>query len=705
MRQIFTLLLLCAFTVSFGQVLNETFDDATGFTTSSGFFSDGNGDYLGIAGGVDDYGTGTVPSALKAYTGFTGGFLTGMDLDGEGATLPITVQWTGLDIAGLTDLNFSGAFAEFFDSPGDIDEADFILFEYQIDGGGYQNLISFVGADFSSGTNNGFFREDTNFDGTGDGGLMGDAAATFLKTMTGTGSLLDVRVSINLNSGDEDFAMDDIVITGTSSIDTTPPVITCPTNIMMDNDAGLCDAIVSFMDATATDDTDPNPTVTQTAGPASGSTFSLGDTDITFTATDAAGNMSMCTFTVTVLDAEAPVVVCAANINVDNEAGLCGAVVTYDPIIFSDNCPEPTITETTITTGFLGGNGFHGNMFDINALNNITIKSFDVNLTSASGDFEVYFKTGSYAGSEQNPGDWTLVGSVAGVTSNGPDVATPLDLDLMVSLEAGMTYAFYVTSTGADVSYTNGVTEGAVLVSNTDLEVLEGRGNEYPFLDNFSPRNFNGNIIYTTGGFGVALTSGLPSGSEFPVGTTTVTYEVTDAVGNVGSCSFDVTVNDVEDPVVTCPVEQMVDGDANDMYEIPNYDDNGLVVVTDNCQGSTISQTPAAGTMVGLGTTQVIITATDAAGNVVTCNFDVIVNELLGIGTNSLSNVSMYPNPSSGIVNVSTNVTKLKVLNLLGQIVLTTTENKFDVSSLKTGNYLVEITTNEGTATKKLIVQ
>jgi len=38
------------------------------------------------------------------------------------------------------------------------------------------------------------------------------------------------------------------------------------------------------------------------------------------------------------------------------------------------------------------------------------------------------------------------------------------------------------------------------------------------------------------------LVSGLPSGSPFPTGTTTVTYTYTDADGNIGSCTFEVTV-------------------------------------------------------------------------------------------------------------------------------------------------------------------
>ncbi|HPE87092.1 MAG TPA: HYR domain-containing protein, partial [Bacteroidales bacterium] len=57
-------------------------------------------------------------------------------------------------------------------------------------------------------------------------------------------------------------------------------------------------------------------------------------------------------------------------------------------------------------------------------------------------------------------------------------------------------------------------------------------------------------------------TGGLPSGSAFPVGTTTNTFEVTDASGNTTTCSFTVTVNDTENPTLTCPADITVSNDA-----------------------------------------------------------------------------------------------------------------------------------------------
>ena len=326
MKKTFMLLCLLVFNLSFGQVLDEQFDSNAGFTTSTPFFSDGFSDYFGLAV-VNDYNGDATPNNLKAYSGFTGGYLAGMDLDGEGATLPISVSWTGLDISGLTALSFSGQFAEFFDSPGDIDAADFILVEYQIDGGGYQNLIAFEGTNFSSGTNNGVFAEDTNFDGTGDGTILTGTAQAFTKSIAGSGTTLDLRLTVSVNSGDEDFAVDTFQITGTPALG-NPPVIACPGDIVVNNDTGICGAVVFFGDAIATDPDGDLDTVVQTGGMPNGSTFPVGDSIIEYTATDLNGNTATCQFTITVEDNENPVAMCQ---NITVELNPVTGMVSVNP--------------------------------------------------------------------------------------------------------------------------------------------------------------------------------------------------------------------------------------------------------------------------------------------------------------------------------------------------------------------------------------
>jgi subtilisin-like proprotein convertase family protein len=115
-----------------------------------------------------------------------------------------------------------------------------------------------------------------------------------------------LQPGINLFGATADIVMS--VCTSTSL--GLPPVISCPMDITVSNDPGVCGANVSFADAIALDPEDGQIPTTQTGGPASGDLFPVGDTDVTFSATDSDGNTSTCTFTVTVEDTEAPVVVC-----------------------------------------------------------------------------------------------------------------------------------------------------------------------------------------------------------------------------------------------------------------------------------------------------------------------------------------------------------------------------------------------------------
>jgi hypothetical protein len=88
------------------------------------------------------------------------------------------------------------------------------------------------------------------------------------------------------------------------------------------------------------------------------------------------------------------------------------------------------------------------------------------------------------------------------------------------------------------------------------------------------------------GGEGIVFeqTSGLSSGSFFPVGITTNTFELTNSTGDVATCSFNVTVYDAELPVIT---------DLNENYE-PLWPSNHKMVpvfieyiTQDNCNIST----------------------------------------------------------------------------------------------------------------------
>ena len=172
------------------------------------------------------------------------------------------------------------------------------------------------------------------------------------------------------------------------------------------------------------------------------------------------------------------------------------------PILFA--ATAAVTAQSPLTTTFAGGNGQSGNMFEVVATSTgagVTIQYFDVNTNStAPADFEVYTLAGSYAGQENNASAWTLVGSAAGVPCNGFGVATLLPICVDLYVAPGATQSFYVTHSDANImAYTNGTATGSLYTSNADLEFYEGSGHAYPFLSNFNPRVWNGNINYAVG--------------------------------------------------------------------------------------------------------------------------------------------------------------------------------------------------------------
>jgi hypothetical protein len=204
-------------------VLSEDFSDDLGFTKLDGagaagtFFSAGNYDHWGISDGTTggDFDGGAAPDITGRYTGLTGNFLVGQDLNHvAGTVLPSTLRWSGLDITGLSDLQVSLKLAEALASDGnnDIDDLDYIRIEAVIDGGAPVLVAELRG----DATFNGLFREDTDADLVGDGPVaVGPAAQTFEFDIAGSGTTLDLVLSVSADAGDEDVAVDDVTVSGT----------------------------------------------------------------------------------------------------------------------------------------------------------------------------------------------------------------------------------------------------------------------------------------------------------------------------------------------------------------------------------------------------------------------------------------------------------------------------------------------------------
>jgi PKD repeat protein len=153
----------------------------------------------------------------------------------------------------------------------------------------------------------------------------------------------------------------------------------------------------------------------------------------------------------------------------------------------------------SLLTTLAAGNNHRGNMFDVVAINTVIITAFDAH-PQANTDIEIYYRAGAFAGFETSSVGWTLVGS-ASVIAQPLGTATPVPMYVGVTIPAGQTYSFYVTSSNVAVSlnYTDGTGEGNIWSQDANIQFLEGKGMEYPFTNgggSFSPRIFNGFIHY-----------------------------------------------------------------------------------------------------------------------------------------------------------------------------------------------------------------
>ncbi|WP_010180518.1 T9SS type A sorting domain-containing protein [Aquimarina agarilytica] len=88
--------------------------------------------------------------------------------------------------------------------------------------------------------------------------------------------------------------------------------------------------------------------------------------------------------------------------------------------------------------------------------------------------------------------------------------------------------------------------------------------------------------------------------------------------------------------------------------------------------------------------------------------FTLNVTENPTLSTNDFDlpeDVSLSPNPiQGGVVTVNSTVDEVTITNIVGQIVLKTKENSFDVSGLASGLYFVKISSEVGQGVRKLIV-
>lgn len=360
-----------------------------------------------------------------------------------------------------------------------------------------------------------------------------------------------------------------------------------------------------------------SPTLTQTSGLPSGSLFPVGTTTNTFLAADPFGNTQTCSFIVTVTDNSAPVFTNVPNgISQNTDPGQCGAVVSWPGMTITDNC-TPTVTS----------NYNSGDLFPVGT-STVTVIAADPSGNTDSVSFTVTVTDNTAPVITNIPSNMSLsadsnfCGAVA--TWNAPSVSEGCSYTLASNYNSGDTLPVgitVVTYIATDASGNSDTASFTVVVSDDMVPVLSGMPSS---IQQNNDSNQCGAVVMwnapvASDNCSVSVTSNYNSGDTFPIGTTTVTYVVSDASGNSDSASFTVTVTDAQAPVINCPQNMSVcEGVVT--FNTP--------VATDNCAVPSVVQTsgPQSGAPLTPGTYTIVFTATDSAGNSSTCSFDILVN-------------------------------------------------------------------------------
>ncbi len=398
--------------------------------------------------------------------------------------------------------------------------------------------------------------------------------------------------------------------------DNEAPQITCPSDVTVSAANGSCSAIATYAVATATD----NCSATITYSKASNTSFNVGETIVTATATDAAGNTATCSFTVTVEDNQDPTVSCPGNVTVNAAIGSCSVVVTYAAATASDNCSATVTYSQASNTSFSVGE------------HTVTVTATDPAGNTATCEFTITVNDTQNPVFSSCPSNVTVnadLDDCAAIVTFAAATATDnCSATITYSQESNTSFAVgvhTVTATATDPAGNTATCSFSVTVNDNQAPVLAdcptnitltADAGECTTVVTYDPASVTDNCSAT-------ISYSTASGATMSVGVHTITVTATDPTGNSSTCTFSVTIEDTELPVITCPSDVTISTANNSCQATVTY---AAATVTDNCS-ATLSYSHPSGSTFSIGATTVTVTATDASNNTVTCTFEVLVED------------------------------------------------------------------------------
>jgi len=533
-------------------------------------------------------------------------------------------------------------------------------------------------------------------------------------TITGATNLVTLTVT------DDDGNSIDVSF-NVEVVDITDPVITSThSDQTVDANANCEAALPDYTgDITATDNCDISLDVTQS--PLAGTTISGSANQVTLTVTDDAGNDVDVSFNVEVVDVTDPVITSTHNDQAINDVTNCSGVLpdyTGD-VIATDNCDVSLeVTQLPIA----------GTSVSVSVTVTLTVTDDNGNFESVNFNVAVADNTDPVITSTH---DDETIDAVANCQVGLPDYTANVtatdncDTDLDVSQSpvvgtsiSGSTNQVTLTVTddtgnNVDVSFNVEVVDNSnpVITSTHNDQSIDADASCEAVLPDYT-----GDVTATDNcDATLDVTQSPVAGTSISGATNQVTLTVTDDAGNSVDISFNVEVIDNISPTITCLENQTVYYLTGQTFYTVSGTEFDPVSTNDNCgiTGTTNdfnNLETLEGAELPIGTTTIIWTVTDDAGNFATCSFDVTVSETVGISNLSKSGISIYPNPTNGILKLEfkqIKVQKIRISDLSGRTKLEKTEiqpnETINLSHLRDGIYIIRIQTDKEIFITKIV--
>ena len=506
-------------------------------------------------------------------------------------------------------------------------------------------VFIFIGIDTTIKAQSGIYESYAVLDSNGAGNTYYDLQASIGNTDFNQLNFSTQNANNGINNFRAKFAADN------------PPTAVCKSITVQLDGFGNATITASEIDGGSTDDLGISSiSASQTAFTCA----NLGVNSITLTVTDSSNQTDTCIATVTIIDNQAPTIACPSNITQSTDAGLCTAMVTYVAPVGTDNCSGATTIQTAgLVSGATFPVGTTTNTFEVTDVAGLkTSCSFTVTVVdnqaptlTCPANISVNNTTG------------TCGAAVTYTTPVGTDNCSGATTIQTAGLVSGATFPVGTTTNTFEVTDAAGLKTSCSFT----VTVIDNQAPPIACPANISVNNTTGTcgavVTYVApvgtdncSGATTTQTAGLASGATFPVGTTTNTFEVTDAAGLKTSCSFTVTVVDNQFPTITCPANISVNNTTGTCGAVVTY---VAPVGTDNCSGATTTQTAglASGATFPVGMTTNTFEVTDGTGNKTSCSFTVTVIDNQAPTIACPTNITTAKTSNDGIGNCTTTVT------------------------------------------------